>query len=925
MRIKNAINKTLMKKIFICILAALFLIHALPIAVITKADSEIIPVSGSAGVPAKQCHQIYARGYLYDSFEKAEYVNGLLVLHLKLKTPYNDGRVGGNGLDLYAADCSHEFFSNPTPGIKFRPGMQFFSIRFDAPNHFDFWDDEQDIKMNCTACSVNIPALTAAGKSYESVGYDGFIDGGASTINSGSYPILQNGDNFTKNPLILIPGILGSVLSSADQILWPNLDKMILDPNSSFMDPLQMDAAGRATDFNIHDTDILRSINYKLGEYHYSDQLISNLQQNGYLEGKNLFLFHYDWRLDASSIADSLKGFVSDVLQKTGAGKIDFIAHSYGGLILKQYLLSASDNIGKVIFVAVPNLGSAEAAKALIFGDNLNIPLLSSDEILKLAQNMPSIYELLPSMEYFKNIPGFYDDLSTIKIRNILGYDDSRNMLLNLAKNKALLNEAESLHTENFDNMDFTNKPYDVYNIVGCGVFTDETINKMYDGEPGLLQRAFVGPKYRIMGGSGDGTVLLKSAKHILLPQGHTYFASKVQHSQMLSNPDVINLLDNLLNFGNTNLKSGKISTDPLGCVLQGRLVSFSNNLDFNVTDSSGQIVKPMDYINTTIGNDRQIFIPSDQDYRIKIKPNEIKEPEEVSVTKINNHSIQTINYKNIKIDTSLMLSLKADNNDTMQNIGDNGTVKDIALSETLDENFEPEQQSISTGIYSANNIAPNNGILTLDPSNPYIYFKATSSTSDILDTEYSLDNGSTWNVSSNGMLADIPLNTSQIDFFSEDKAGNVENQESVYLKWQVQAQPQQAPENLAPAIPIPSLGPQITDQNTDPSIQDNQDFISDDDQNYSNSNADPSGKDYTNNNLPQNLSVNIEVPNQGKNIPEIIYLTPQINMPPEPKSNPNTVTEKSEKSTDKDADNYWNLFRKAYNLIKFSAHLIFF
>ena len=953
-----------MRKLLITIIfAAVFArIAGMPLTLRAESSS-----STSAQV---QCHSMSAQGYLYDSYEKAEYINGFLALHLKLKTPYNDGRVGGNGLDLYTADCAAEYYQNPTPGISFRGGMQYFSIRFDSPGHYDYWDDEQDIKMTCAACSVNVPAITPTGKIYTTIGFHAFIDGDASTIDSGSYSIQGSGATAARNPLIVIPGILGSVLSSAGADLWPNLDKMVSDPGDSFMDPLQMDSAGRPSDGSVHDSDILSSINYGFGTFHYTDRLVNFLQQKGYVLGQNLFLFHYDWRLDASTLADNLKSEVSAILQQTGSAKADFIAHSYGGIVLKQYLLSAVDSsIGNVIFAAVPNLGSAGAAKALIFGDTLGIPLLSSNEIFKLAQNMPSIYDLLPTQEYFSVMPGYYDDLSTLKVKNILGYADSKSMLLNLGKNSQLFAAAENLHTSALDNMDLSQKPYNAYNLVACGIFTIETINKMYEGEPNILERAVVGPKYRIMADSGDGTVLLKSADHLALAEGRTYFVSKVKHSQILSDPDVLDLIASILSGAAENPNTQKIGSDATGCSLAGKLVSFSSNLDFAVKTSDGKILSPADFESATIGHDTHVFIPDDQDYKVVITPQDPKQAVNLSVTKISNQRQQIVNYKNIVVNKDLAVSFFKDSGSTaaesgsgadsggadasaiddfgsgaVQNEDSAGNSQDVAPSETLDENYSPVQSPVSTQIYSAaGGVADGNNLLTLDPNNPFVYFKANSSVADILDTKYSLD-GQSWDVAgASQQLENVPLNASQLYFFSEDKAGNAENQKNVLLKWQTAQTVQPVFQQIAPQIQqpqVPQQPPQAPLQAQSPQAQDGQLSANnesdlgnsgsgnsdlgnlgsgDSDPGYNSADFQPDSRQFGSSEdfsqPPANLNIKLELPRmlQSPEAPRVIYVQSPKQKHKQP---PNIKTH---------VEGIWDLLGKFYDFLKFSAHLMFF
>lgn len=88
---------------------------------------------------------------------------------------------------------------------------------------------------------------------------------------------------------------------------------------------------------------------------------------NGYVKGKNLFLF--DGREDDKSLtsidirinAKKLQDIVQHVLTLTGSAKVNLVAHSMGGLISRWYIeqLDGNANVHKLIMMGTPNHGSS--------------------------------------------------------------------------------------------------------------------------------------------------------------------------------------------------------------------------------------------------------------------------------------------------------------------------------------------------------------------------------------------------------------------------------------------------------------------------------------------------------------------------------------------------------------------------------------
>ncbi len=120
----------------------------------------------------------------------------------------------------------------------------------------------------------------------------------------------------TIDPVIIIPGIMGSAYKNG---------KLIIDP-------------------------IL----------HTYDDLIDTLKANGYEEGKDLFTFAYEWRNSNVESANLLKDKISEVKEICKCSKVDLVAHSMGGLVAREYIQSGQyrHDVDQVIFLGTPHKGS---------------------------------------------------------------------------------------------------------------------------------------------------------------------------------------------------------------------------------------------------------------------------------------------------------------------------------------------------------------------------------------------------------------------------------------------------------------------------------------------------------------------------------------------------------------------------------------
>lgn len=454
------------------------------------------------------------------------------------------------------------------------------------------------------------------------------IDFGVKII---AYPFTSITCNFTitkkeKPPVIIIPGILSSYLNRNDDEkseLWPNAIKALFGwPGDEYLDELSLNEIGQPKNSypNVLTTDIIR----KIGNKDFFNGLIKKLEATGYEEGVNLFVFPYDWRRDIRSI--DLKSKIDEILEQTGASRIDVIAHSMGGLLTKYYINQQKGNnkINKFIDIATPHLGAPAAFKTLFSGDDMGIKFgifgLNSSQVQKISQNMPSLYQLLPSRDYFSTSASDYkyylydlDDIDQDGVGGRLDFDQSKQFLKNTGRNHILLDNAPNIHND-LDLMNPADHGVKAYNIVGCGV---PTIGKFFT----LGQKNNNSEYYDIAYISGDGTVPERSARSF--PAAQEFQIAGLNHAILPSSLIVKDLIVDLL-------EGKEITSTTDSCILpDGDLLSFHGPVQVNIYDQDNNHTGPVlgsgyehnlpeisyDFIN----NNTFIFLPSLNEYKVNI------------------------------------------------------------------------------------------------------------------------------------------------------------------------------------------------------------------------------------------------------------------------------------------------------------------
>lgn len=259
----------------------------------------------------------------------------------------------------------------------------------------------------------------------------------------GLYNPLTQEETPHRNPVILIPGLLGSKLVDAEsaKVVWGAFEAGYVDPNSpegARLVGLALD--GQGGNAVIPDGAIDRLVVRLAGlpvELTAYAQILAALGVGGYrdedLAGAagvdwgdrhfTCFQFDYDWRRDMAETAQKLEQFIEEKRRTVQAEierrfgipdydvRFDLVTHSMGGLVARYYLrfggrrLPADGSVPavdwdgaryvqRVVMIAPPNAGSLDALRALVEGYRPGVLLPRYAPAL--LGTMPSLYQLLP-------------------------------------------------------------------------------------------------------------------------------------------------------------------------------------------------------------------------------------------------------------------------------------------------------------------------------------------------------------------------------------------------------------------------------------------------------------------------------------------------------------------------------------------------
>lgn len=578
------------------------------------------------------------------------------------------------------------------------------------------------------------------------------------------------------NPVIIVPGITGSVLTKdyGDKSeIWPNLTELSLSPSDSFLDDLELLQSGTpSVDRPMTVGDIIRSVSAT----DIFGGMIGALEKNGYTEGTDLFVLPYDWRLSNTANQGLLKDAISNALAKSGKTKVNIIAHSMGGLLVQDYLAQNADApIDHLFYIGVPHIGAPKAFQSLMFGDDMGftfsigpvkVPLLNADTVKTISQNMPSVYELLPSQKYIDTVGSYVSDLT--QSATPLDLSATQQFMINDGRNKKMFPFAKTLHdaTDALDTSAFSE-----YNFAGCGstkTIGSYTITKKESLTVTGLQLV---PEHRLYYTSGDGVVPARSA--VADTSATDYYVASGSHGTLPAVSAIQSAINTILNGDTVDLTTG-ISDKFSSCSLSGEVVEIHSPATLDIYDDQGNHTGPtadgeieygipnVDY--EMINDEKFAFLPTGPTYKI-IDHAEATgaydmyishSGEDDTITQeayFNDVPMTTANA----VGTVLIAPDQTTYSISMDQDGDGTGDSIIQPTALLDE----AQAKDITPPVTTSSIVGNTVTLT-----------ATDDNAGVLNTKYSTD-GTDWNIYTAPFQ--IVAGTT-VQYLSMDNAGNVEN-----------------------------------------------------------------------------------------------------------------------------------------------------
>ncbi|KAL6498276.1 Lecithin-cholesterol acyltransferase-like 4 [Orobanche gracilis] len=378
----------------------------------------------------------------------------------------------------------------------------------------------------------------------------------------------------TLDPVLLVPGIAGSILNAVDdktgktERVWVRIlgaDHEFRDKLWSRFDP----ATGRTVTldadthieipqdrYGLYAIDMLDP-DMVIGSdcvYYFHDMIVEFIKW-GYQEGTTLFGFGYDFRQSNrfQETLDRLASKLESVYTASGGRKVNIISHSMGGLLIKCFMSLHNDIFEKYvknwIAIAAPFRGQKiylllERAPGYITSTFLNGAsfvdgweqkfFISKWSMQQLLLECPSIYELMACLDYkWEHVPllelwrqrSDSDENTSIVLESYSPEEVIPVFMEALSINKVLYNGSDISLPFNVEILKWANEtrrllssaevPNHIkfYNIYGTNNETPHTVCYGSEDAPVSDLRQLPTLRAKYINVDGDGTVPVESAK----------------------------------------------------------------------------------------------------------------------------------------------------------------------------------------------------------------------------------------------------------------------------------------------------------------------------------------------------------------------------------------------------------------------------
>jgi pimeloyl-ACP methyl ester carboxylesterase len=319
--------------------------------------------------------------------------------------------------------------------------------------------------------------------------------------------------------------------------------------------------------------------------------------------------FIYDWRLNNLEHSSLLKSKIASM----NVDEVYIVAHSMGGIIAKICLVEHEgdpeiEKVKKLITLGTPWQGSMDAVKTLLYGSRVPdkyLKFLDKEASKEISVHFPSVYQLLPNEEFLKKLKS----LDTVPYYlNDTYYDKFDDFFQGVLQEKFAVNHSYENVFNEFNEFLKKDVPshIELHEVIGTGKPTIKIISENSRKEPYVSYD------------EGDGTVPLLSAYSNLQDRQNyfPYFVNKASHVGMTMNPDIINLVMDIIlgNEFNPNFAVFNDLESAMYRKFSGYISKVACPVDISIRDNDGNII----YGNIESIYDEEIRALIQKDYQVE-------------------------------------------------------------------------------------------------------------------------------------------------------------------------------------------------------------------------------------------------------------------------------------------------------------------
>lgn len=460
-----------------------------------------------------------------------------------------DSEVGGVSFESLKVILANLFYrqandlvvdtSSMVYGVKRLDGYYLFTSQDSDTNHFNYFKNEN-------SCEAILEALAPSSSGVKNLYTKEVYAQGQRGILLDKLSMagvrFEEPETITRDVLILIPGIMGSTLSSGGKDQWIQMRAL---NKGAIVDKLAVDAK------NVKASGVVEKFYKQFGD-HFSSKY-------------DVISYEFDWRKSVSEAAVGLEALTKRILKANV--NVHIVAHSMGGLLARQFMMDFPETWNafmqpknnKFVMLGTPWLGSYLIMEVLT-GHSRRVKQLAmidfrndKEDLLKIFWKFPGVFELLPVEEVTQR--KFWTATFWNAIKNKANLD----IIPNLASNKGSLSKfndyrsnvisfLKDLETE--EKSDFFDKIYYI-----CGK-ADKTVcdytfkNRFLSSHKKLVYKAT---------SHGDGSVTWKTGIPKQLLNSNNLYYTDIGHGELANEPSIFEGVMELLERGKTN----KLSTQP--------------------------------------------------------------------------------------------------------------------------------------------------------------------------------------------------------------------------------------------------------------------------------------------------------------------------------------------------------------------------